>query len=484
MAGDPGGTPSMTDRRPGKMLTRTRRLAGALALSFLAAASGLAQQPPDRPSVPWTIPGNDDIRRLLDERMARNGVGIVVGVIEPGGRRIVVHGRSGAPDRRPLDGDTVFQIGSVTKVFTGLLLADMVQRGEVGVDDPAAKYLPPGVTMPQRGRPITLIDLSKHWSALPSMPTNFSLQASPNPYEAYSVEQLYECLSSYELPREPGTQQYSNLGVALLGRLLARRAGTEYETLLQQRVLTPLGLESTSISLSADQRRRLAPGHDRYLRPVESWNLLSMPGSGALRSTANDLLTFLSFHLGERESPLYPAMVYQRTPMRALGWGASRLEGEAVYGHEGGKEGYRSAVVFNPRTKTGVVVLTNARTDDGPMDLARYLLFGGGSLPPAKAAPTRPTIVALSAEALDSYAGRYRLDSNDFLIVARKDTYLLVDSMGGGVSTFFPSSDREFFSNTENESLVFEKDVSGRATGLIRRAGSTTQHGSRIGAGR
>lgn len=454
-----------------------------LALIIVGVTPSVAQQQHAPTRIPWTIPSDDDIRKLLAERMVHNGVGVVVGLIEPAGRRIVVHGKSGAPDGRPLDGETVFQIGSVTKVFTGLLLADMVQRGEVKVDDPASKYLPFGVRMPERGRPITLIDLSKHWSALPSMPTNFSLDARPNPYEAYSVEQLYQFLSSYALPREPGKQEYSNLGVALLGRLLARHAGMEYEELLKQRVLAPLGLNSTSITLSADQLRRLAPGHDRFRKPVETWNLLAMPASGALRSTANDLLTFLAFNLGAQDSPLQAAMLYQRTPGRALGWGRSTLGGEAVYGHEGGKEGYRSAVVFNPKTKSGVVVLTNARTDDSPMDLARYLLFGGNPLPPAPKAPSQPKIVRLDPKLLDAYSGQYRLDSNSTLFVMRKQGYLLVNMTGNGISTFFPSRRDEFFSNTEDVQIVFARDASGTIKGLMMRTGGAQQKGFRLEGG-
>jgi serine-type D-Ala-D-Ala carboxypeptidase/endopeptidase len=427
----------------------------------------------------WAIPSDDAIRKLLAERMGRNGVGVVVGVIESDKRRIVTHGRSGARDARPLDGDTVFQIGSVTKVFTGLLLADMAQRGEVKVDDPASKYLPPGVKMPERGRPITLIDLSKHWSALPAMPTDFSLDARPNPYAAYSVDQLHQFLSSYELPREPGKQEYSNLGVALLGRLLARHAGMEYEPLLKRRVLEPLGLRSTSITLNADQGRRFAPGHDRFLEPVETWEMLTMPASGSLRSTANDLLTFLAFNLGEKDSPLYPAMVYQRTPMRSLGWGRSKLGDEEVYGHDGGKEGYRSAIIFNPQRNTGIVVLTNARTDDRPMELARHLLFAESPLSPAPAAPSKPKIVSLEAKTLDAYAGEYRLESSDVVRVARRGDHLLVQTVGGGVSTFFPSSDREFFSNTEDARIAFEINADGRTSGLMLYEGGTAQHASR-----
>src|SRR5687767_4804459 len=126
----------------------------------LSVASAREDQPvPSATAGGWTIPSNEEIQALLAERMRRNGVGIVVGVIEPVRRRVVAHGSGGAKHGRPLDGDTVFLIGSVTKVFTGLLLADMVQRGEVRLDDPAAKYLPAGVKMPQRDRPITLQDL-------------------------------------------------------------------------------------------------------------------------------------------------------------------------------------------------------------------------------------------------------------------------------------------------------------------------------------
>ena len=135
----------------------------------------------------WTVASDTIIRQLVAERIGPNGVGAVVGVLEPAGTRIITYGRSGAADSRPLDGNTVFQIGSLTKVFTGVLLADMVVRGEVGLDDPVARYLPDGVRMPQRGRPITLLDLSKHWSALPSMPTNFALDGQPEPYAAYTA---------------------------------------------------------------------------------------------------------------------------------------------------------------------------------------------------------------------------------------------------------------------------------------------------------
>ncbi len=456
-----------------------RPTAWTVVCGLLVAMPSAAQQTGAAASTAWTIASDDEIRSILAERVGRSGVGAVVGVIEPAGSRIVAHGKSGAVDGRPLDGDTVFQIGSVTKVFTGLVLADMAVRGEVTLDDPASAYLPTGVRMPQRGRPITLIDLSKHLSGLPSMPTNFSLSARPNPYQAYSVEQLYEFLSTCELPREPGKQEYSNLGVALLGRLLGRHLGMEYEALLKQRVLDPLGLGSTSVSLSADQLSRLAPGHDRFRQPVETWNLPAMPASGSLRSTANDLLPFLAFNLGQ-DSPLHAAMLLQRTPGRALGWGRSMLGGEAVYGHEGGKEGYRSAVLFNPRTRTGVVMLTNARTDESPMALARYLLFRGSPLPPAAPAVSPPAISPLDPAVLDAYAGRYRLESEMVLNVARREGQLLVDTVGEGIATYFSSDGDEFYSNTEDAQIVFHRDEAGQVVGLTPRSGGAPQRAERV----
>src|SRR5208283_4407870 len=122
-------------------------------------------------------------------------------------------------DKRALDGDTVFEIGSITKVFTALLLADMAQRGEVALTDPVSKYLPKGVKMPGRnGHAIMLQDLATHTSGLPRLPSNMKPKDFMNPYADYTPELLYQFLSSYELPRDPGSKwEYSNLGAGLLG---------------------------------------------------------------------------------------------------------------------------------------------------------------------------------------------------------------------------------------------------------------------------
>jgi CubicO group peptidase (beta-lactamase class C family) len=187
----------------------------ALALGLLIGASLVAQAPPP------TLPSDSEIRSILVDRIDKQheSVGIVVGVIDARGRRVVPHGSLAKGDTRPLNGDTVFEIGSITKMFTALLLTDMVQRGDVALGDPVAKYLPPDVTMPQRGgRQITLQDLATHTSGLPRLPSNLASKDPSNPYVDYSIAQLYQFLSGYQLTRDIDSQfDYSNLGFGLLG---------------------------------------------------------------------------------------------------------------------------------------------------------------------------------------------------------------------------------------------------------------------------
>ncbi len=458
----------------------------AVSIQVLLPASG-QQSPPASPvASAWTVPSDEAIRALLAERMKANGVGIFVGIVSPEGRRLIAYGRSGTPDARPLDGDTVFQIGSVTKVFTTLLLSDMVRTGEVKLDDPASKYLPAGVKMPQNGPPITLADLATHMSGLPSMPTNFDLSAIPNPVEAYSPADLNAFLSSYSPDRQPGARyEYSNLGVSLLGRLLASRAGQPYEQLLKERVLGPLGMTSTSILVSPDQARRLAPGHDRYLQPVDTWEMATLPASGSLRSSANDLLAFLEACLGYRSTPLSAAIQIQREAVRRpfpagvqlLGWSERVSQGVTIVGHDGGKEGYRAALVFDPASRVGIVILANARTDDTPIALAAYLLTGR-RLGAAPAAP-KSAWIEVSLNLLDAYAGRYALASGNTIRIGRRDNHLLMDMPGAGVTEFYALSPTEFRSNTSDETLRFRSSTDGSITGLEYLAGARSSEAVR-----
>lgn len=418
-----------------------------------------------------------DVRRILSERIDREhrGVGIVVGVITPQGRRVISHGVFAQGDSRPLDGDTLFEIASVGKVFTALALADMVQQGEVALDDPVAKYLPPGVTMPERGgRTITLRDLATHMSGLPRMPTNFAPGDPSNPYADYTLEQLYAFLSGYALTRDIGSQYaYSNLGYGLLGNVLARRAGVDYETLVTSRISKPLGLNSTAITLPPNLKARLAKGHNELLQPVPNWDDTTMAGAGSLLSSVNDLLTFVAAQLAEPDSALGSAMAAMRAVRRptgtpnldiALGWHILTQGGREFVWHNGGTGGYSSFAGFCPQTGVGVVVLANSEI--GVDDIAVHVVDPNRPLDkPLPQGQSRTT----DPYSFEGFVGRYRLAANSVVTVSREGSHLFLEEAGEPrVEAFAQSRESGTFRVADGQ-IRFETDAFGRVTGLILR---------------
>ena len=338
----------------------------SLAAGGSAAAQSLGTVTPDAAHT------DADLKAALINRVdtAKRSVGIIVGILTPEGRRYLVRGVTDKEIGAAPDADTMFEIGSITKVFTSLLLADMVERGEVKLDDPIASYLPAAVKIPSRNdRSITLVDLATHTSGLPRLPANLGANFS-NPYAHYETAQLYEFLSSYTLPRDPGEKwEYSNLGGGLLGHILSRRAGMSYEELLRRRVLEPLGMKSTTITLSTEQRRLMASGYNFAGLPTGNWDFDVLAGGGAIRSTASDMLNFAAAELGLVEHPLKAAMermlsVTRPSPSAALsqhlGW---LVIGGTVLFHDGGTGGYRSALAIRPSTRQAVIVLSNSTQD-------------------------------------------------------------------------------------------------------------------------
>jgi len=381
--------PAVAGRYEAKWDPATKGWAGTWRQNGMSWPLALAPHAPTPPPAPlpvnWTIPTDAAIAGLIDTRIAaRAGEGIVIGVIDPAGRRVVARGPAGA---KPFDGDTFFEIGSMSKVFTSLLLADMALRGEVSLDDPAAKYLPAGARLPERGgRQITLRDLATHSSGLPRLPDNMPFANPANPYADYSEAMMLDFLGRYQLTRDIGSQfEYSNLGVGLLGYLLARREGMSYEALLKRRILDPLGMKDTSITLGPGQKARFAQGHDAMMLPASPWDLPTLAGAGAIRSTAQDLLTFLSAAIGIRRTALAPAfalMLARRRPGPSsavdvgLGWMVVKSpRGEIVF-HDGGTGGFRTAMAYDPAKRRGVVVLTNAAREPSSNDIALHLLIG------------------------------------------------------------------------------------------------------------
>jgi CubicO group peptidase (beta-lactamase class C family) len=425
---------------------------------------------------PASLPSDTEIRQILLDRIdvQHKSVGIVVGIISAEGRRVVSYGQLDTGDSRPVNGDTVFEIGSLTKIFTSLLLADMVTRGEVSLSDPVSKFLP-GVKLPERaGRSITLLDLATQTSGLPFWPSNFPSTSDAEAYSKYSADQLFDFLATYELPRDIGSQwSYSNLGMGLLGMALSHRAGKDYESLVRERITAPLGMENTAITLRQSMKLNVAVGHETNLHPAPDWNVPLFAGASSLRSSVNDMLKFLATTMGYVKSPLQPAialMLETRRPAplvkaeQALGWWVIGQGDDQVMAHGGRTFGYASYIAWDAKTRIGVVALSNAVIT--VQDIVMHLLRP--EQPLAKAADARAhTEIALDPRLFDSYAGQYRTATGLAVAVERQGEALMIQLPSAPKLRLHPETERDFFIAESDLQVTFQTDARGGATSVI-----------------
>jgi len=432
---------------------------------------------PVRLALAQSATADEEIKSILQDRIDRvkKSVGIVVGVIDENGARIISYGKPGQQSTQALNGDSVFEIGSATKVFTAILLADMVERGEVSLDDPISKYLPKSAKTPTRdGMEITLRQLSDQTSGLPRMPSNLTPKDNQNPYADYSVEQMYEFLSGYTLTRDIGAKyEYSNLGVGLLGHILSLRAGTDYETLVRTRICQPLKMDSTRIKLTPEMQVRLATGHSASLKPVSNWDLPTLAGAGALRSTANDMLKFLAANLGTSKSPLLVAM--QKTHQTqhdtgipdleiGLGWHILKKFNTEIVWHNGGTGGYHSFIGFDQKKRKGVVVLSNSANDID--DIGRHILES--QYPLAKIeTPKERKEIKLDPKVFDAYVGEYQLAPGFVFTISREGERYFSAVSGQGRFEIFAETETVFFLKVADAQITFAKDDKGQVTHLV-----------------
>jgi D-alanyl-D-alanine-carboxypeptidase/D-alanyl-D-alanine-endopeptidase len=418
------------------------------------------------------LASEDEIRGVLRDRvdLARQSVGIVACSFDAGRERIATYGRSDAPADRPLDGDTVFEIGSITKVFTALLLTEMVTRGEVALDDPVAKYLPGSVTMPARGgKQITFLDLATYTSGLPRLPDGIP-NTGDNPYAAYTVEQLYKFLSNHTLRFDPGTHyEYSNLGFGLLGHVLALRADSSYEDLLVSRVCAPLGLADTRISLNDSMRGRLAQGHLSNLKTASNWDLPTLAGAGALRSTANDIVKFMrAACLSEASAPLrqpIDMLLQTRRPTDipntevGLGWFISTAYKDEMIWKDGMTGGYATFAGFSTLLKSGAAVLSN--TANSANDIGLHLAN------PAYKVAQYPPEVTVDPAVLATYEGTYRMTPKFALAIRAESGRLFVRATGQAEFELFAEAENRFFLRIVDAQGTFLRDKDGKVDRLL-----------------
>lgn len=330
------------------------------------------------------------MRRAIDHVVApvlelHPQIALAIGVITDGEPVLYGYGElPGSAFARPsvTDERTLFEIGSITKVFTVALLADLVAARRVRLEDPVGELL----GLPGFPPEVTLLRLATHTAGLPRLPRNL-LQGGrvdlENPYAHYTAEHLVEYLGTLRTPPLVlGQLEYSNLGMGLLGQALAQCLGISYEEAVVEHICRPLGMADTRMTLTVEQRSRLAPPRSSSGKPVSAWDATALAGAGALRSTVHDLLLFLATHLGLRESPkaavlracqtIYvddpvvaqPLVRPERLRAMALGWGVAEFDGSPglphkAYWHTGGTGGYQSFIGFIRESSAGVVVLSN-----------------------------------------------------------------------------------------------------------------------------
>ena len=307
------------------------------------------------------------MKRCVDEGHTQ---GMVIGIIEEEGTRFYKYGKMGVDNDTPIDENTVFETGSITKIFTTLLLTRMVEEGYLNLDDPIQKFFPDHVKIPTyNGVEITLEHLATHTAGFKYMPDNFIMKDMYNPFVDYTVELLYVFLNEYELSYEPGTQYYySNVCIGLLAYILSEVSGLDFDTIVYEKLLKPLDMQHTKVRLTPEMEKNYATAHIRD-KKVSHWEVKSFYGAGGLRASVKDLARFVEGHLGFHHSEIDDLLAkatesraHQDDPYLDVGheWNISfKYQPEIIY-HGGATGGHQLFLGFCPTTKKGIVVCSNS----------------------------------------------------------------------------------------------------------------------------
>ena len=443
-----------------------------MAQTLLTTAFALALLPPAQAD------RGAEVKRLMQPLIDAGIVpSAVVGIYENGRPAVFAFGKLSAETPSAPTGNTVYEIGSISKVFTGVLLADAVERGVVKLDDPLSKYLPDGVRAPRRdGKGILLWHLSTHTSGLPRIPDNMNAQSN-DPYKAYGTKELWDFIDGVRPATEPGASYaYSNLGAGLLGTVVAKASNSTYEKLLKDRVANPLGMTDTTVKLTRKQKKRLAPPHSSG-RKASNWEFDSMVGCGGIRSTADDMLKFVKATLSQGGDGLHRAITRSTkrlftlpTAPAGIGLGWQIAQDGSTLWHNGQTGGYHSAMFVNPLNNTGVVVLSNGADPTVGVVAERVIQMLAGI--PVKPPNVRRSIDVVEKQ-LERLVGVYPSTLGFTISITREGNALMAQLTNQAPLRVWPESPTLFFYREVKAELEFEID---KKTG---KASSVTlyQHG-------
>ncbi|MBS1949887.1 MAG: Beta-lactamase class C-like and penicillin binding proteins (PBPs) superfamily [Cytophagales bacterium] len=408
--------------------------------------------------------------------------GISVGIYENGKTSYYAFGQSNVAAHEAVSSKTFFEIGSITKTFTTSVLSYLVNEKILKLNDPAQNYLPSTITLPDRnGKQITLLHLASAQSGLPRMPSNFAPANPNNPYIDYTSKELAAFLNKCELSTDPGKQyEYSNLGMGLLGFILANQMKTTYSKLIQEIILTPLGMEQTFISGERKFNNLFATGYNDS-KPVESWTWTDqsvMVGAGGIVSNAEDMMKYAIAQLSDNPDKLSLAFQQAHAEVAdaigasiqiAMGW---HIKDHQYIWHNGGTGGFRSFIGFDPKTKRAIVILTNSTI--GADDLGFHWLNNSYPLKKIK------TPITIDAAKLKEYDGIYEISPQFKITVKTEGTSLLGQATGQPQFTMHSDSTDRFYLKVVPVSILFSRDKKGKIINLKLRQNGAWMEGKKI----
>ncbi|MBK8324410.1 MAG: serine hydrolase [Betaproteobacteria bacterium] len=428
-------------------------------------AVAVASLTPFSPGFAQDFSTEENLRAVLQKRLEAEVLPVCAIAGFAGEKTVVARACTEGASAPTLTADAFVEIGSISKALTGLVLADMVERGEVGLDDTAASIAPKDARLPRKDdRDIRLRDLVSQSSGLPRMPPGFSPKDATDPYSDFGVEALYEALARTELARAPGSgYEYSNFGFLWLSELLGRRSGRDFESLVKERLFGPLGMKESAVRLSPGAMKRLAQGHDPARRPVRAWDFVpALAGVGGIRATTDEMMRLAEALAGRRASPLEAAIRRSQEALFAnargggvgYAWNIVPRPGGKLFWHNGGTAGFHTMLAFSPTARRAAFVVA-----DSPASFEDLALFLVDPSMPLKA---KRIAIALEEALLDEYVGRYELRPGFVLAVRREGGRLVTQATGQGPIEVFAEAKDRLFARAIDAQLVFRRGADGR----------------------
>jgi serine-type D-Ala-D-Ala carboxypeptidase/endopeptidase len=473
------------------IVSTQRCLIGFLILLMqLGWSASFVQSEPPKPSVPGITSEKMDllVQPYLDNHIVN---AVSIGVVQ-GDRAWDRHyGSLSTEQPQPPTGATLYEIGSISKVFTGILLADAVETGRVKLDQPIGSLMTELQTSNKEvGESILLRHLATHSSGLPRMPDNINPANPVDPYQDYGRDLMVQFMSTVKPTAKPEQKvEYSNLAAGMLGQLLADQAGADYETLLKNRLTSPLQMHATSITLSDDQKKLFAPPHNADCMPDHPWHFQAMAGAGAIRSSTADMLRFMQMNLvppqGTADEQAVSKAIElawkEQLPSKdgsfamGLGWHIAR-DGSARW-HNGQTGGFHSMMLLDRRFNIGVVLLCNTATmevDQLAESIIRAMI--GRDEQPRKFEKS----MQVPAEKVAVLAGKYQL-APGFIFTIRADGEKLFAQLTGQPELQVHAKDEKTWEyKVVPASLTFDVSDAGKCVAVTLNQGGQNIRAARI----